>query len=57
MYLTDLFYIDTAHPAGDSLLKNPLRDMHMNNIIRSISEFQRSEYPGMRCQLCSISFL
>ncbi|XP_067370715.1 ras-specific guanine nucleotide-releasing factor RalGPS2 isoform X5 [Channa argus] len=42
MYLSDLTYIDSAYPATDSILDNEQRSNLMNNILRIISDLQRS---------------
>uniref|UniRef100_UPI00358DDC56 ras-specific guanine nucleotide-releasing factor RalGPS1-like n=1 Tax=Myxine glutinosa TaxID=7769 RepID=UPI00358DDC56 len=41
IYLSDITYIDSAYPASDSILENEQRSLHMNNILRVISDFQQ----------------
>ncbi|KAK6484467.1 ras-specific guanine nucleotide-releasing factor RalGPS2 isoform X1 [Huso huso] len=42
MYLSDLTYIDSAYPSTGSILENEQRSTLMNNILRIISDLQRS---------------
>lgn len=50
MYLSDLTYIDSAYPSTGSILENEQRSNLMNNILRIISDLQRScTYGKFRC--------
>ncbi|XP_037625680.1 ras-specific guanine nucleotide-releasing factor RalGPS2 isoform X2 [Sebastes umbrosus] len=42
MYLSDLTYVDSAYPSTGSILENEQRSNLMNNILRIISDLQRS---------------
>ncbi|XP_027882770.1 ras-specific guanine nucleotide-releasing factor RalGPS2 isoform X2 [Xiphophorus couchianus] len=42
MYLSDVTYIDSAYPSTGSILENEQRSNLMNNILRIISDLQRS---------------
>ena len=45
VYLTDLIYIDLAHPCTKNSISEPeQREMRMNNILRVISIYQNSDY-------------
>lgn len=51
MYLSDLTYIDSAYPSTGSILENEQRSNLMNNILRIISDLQRSCTYGELTQL------
>ncbi|KAI4829049.1 hypothetical protein KUCAC02_023112 [Chaenocephalus aceratus] len=42
MYLSDLTYVDSAYPSTGSILENEQRSNLMNNILRILSDLQRS---------------
>ncbi|XP_042340034.1 ras-specific guanine nucleotide-releasing factor RalGPS2 [Plectropomus leopardus] len=52
MYLSDLTYIDSAYPSTGSILENEQRSNLMNNILRIISDLQRSCTYGFTGLLC-----
>uniref|UniRef100_A0A8C1MQK3 Ral GEF with PH domain and SH3 binding motif 2 n=1 Tax=Cyprinus carpio TaxID=7962 RepID=A0A8C1MQK3_CYPCA len=63
IYLSDLTYIDSAYPSTGSILENEQRSNLMNNILRIISDLQRSvEYdipvlPHVRKYLNSVRYI
>lgn len=44
VYLTDLIYIDLAHPCTKNSIEPEQREIRMNNILRVISIYQNSDY-------------
>uniref|UniRef100_A0A8B9K8W6 Ral GEF with PH domain and SH3 binding motif 2 n=1 Tax=Astyanax mexicanus TaxID=7994 RepID=A0A8B9K8W6_ASTMX len=63
MYLSDLTYIDSAYPSTGSILENEQRSNLMNNILRIISDLQRSceydipELPHVQNYLNSVHYI
>uniref|UniRef100_A0A8C4R2Q1 Ras-GEF domain-containing protein n=1 Tax=Eptatretus burgeri TaxID=7764 RepID=A0A8C4R2Q1_EPTBU len=61
IYLSDITYIDSAYPASDSILENEQRSLHMNNVLRVISDFQQfchyGQLPHVQKYLHSVQYI